>query len=221
VPLSTETHVRRFVNIADPDEEVVDQVRVALRSTARTRASWPTLKRLQEWTTAQRELLSIDSDDVLSNDDVLDLMASVRLVAIRAPAQFRRRPAGRFHRSIDGLLDSLEPDFVPELLKETRRRRDADPVFAAELAQSRRAVEGLVRRVSVLRAEVIESLPTEVADDPDRPVTLREESEGEVLISVVMIIFGIMLVWHFIASNDPSKESEDDNENGENGENPE
>ncbi len=215
VPLSTATHVRRFLNITDLDGQALDLLSAALRSTTKNRAGWPTLQRLEQWTTAQLERLGVDPDDALGNDDVLDVMASVHLVTSRVPAQFRRPSASRFQHGVAALLDLLEPDFIPELLKETRRRKEADPIFAADLAQSRRAVVNLARRASALRAKMIESLPAEIADDPDRPVTLREEQEGEIALAVFVIVLVVTVVISWIAYNDPSKDPESEEDEDE------
>lgn len=214
MPTSTATHARRFLDVADLDAQTLDLLRAALRSTTRNRAAWPTLERLEEWTTAQLELLDVDPDGALNDEKVLDVLASVHLVAARVPAQFRRRSAIRFHHGVAAVLDSLEPDFTLELLKETRWRKEDDPVFAAELAVSRRAVVNLLRRALALHAGVVESVPAEVADDPHRPSVLRAAG-GEVAIAVFVIVLVVMVTIAWIAYNDPAKDPESEGEEDE------
>jgi uncharacterized protein (DUF2236 family) len=213
VPLSTETHARRFLNVGDLDAQAMDLLPAAMRWT-KEQDGWPTLKRIEDWTTAQLRQLGVQLRDAPRNNDVLDVMASIHLVARRVPGRLRR-PSARRARYVAAFLDSLEPDFIPELLKETRRRKRADRTFAAELNQSRGAVEDFVRQASELRAETRASLPSESADVPDRPVALQDTDDAAIMFAVVgwaLLIGGLIISW---ATSDPGKDAEDDDEGGD------
>jgi hypothetical protein len=129
---------------------------------------------------------------------VLDVLAAVRLVATKLPVAARPRAAARTRYRFAALLDSLEPDFVPELLKETRRRISKDPTFAADIAESRGGVTKLHGRVDALRREVAGTVHAELADDPDLPLVLRaNDQQDEVIgIIVVVLVLAATAVWY-------------------------
>lgn len=210
MPTQTAVHVRRLFDLANLDAQALDLFRASLRLTARNRVSWPTHERVQRWTAEQLQRLGIEADQALTDERVLDMMAGIHVVAGRVPAQVRRRSAFGFHNAVAAVLDSIEPDFLDELLKETRRREKNDPAFAAELAQSRRAVASLQKRASAIQTRVVESVPADVADDPDLPVVLarEEDSSAEVAIGVFVVLLVVVVTIWYIANSDPSKDGE-------------
>ena len=211
-PISTATHVRRYLDVADPDAQALNLLMRALRASTRDRDDWPATRRIEEWIMAQLDLLGVEVDDALTHDDVLDVLASVHLVASRVPPPHRRARARRIYRTVAALLDSLEPDFIPELLRDTRRRKATSAAFAANLAQSRRAVVELITGATAAGGEVIDSMPAEVAADPDRPVTLRAAEAGAVVIGVLVVILVVAVTVAWIAYNDPAKDPESEDE---------
>jgi hypothetical protein len=215
MPISTTTHVRRYLDVADQDAQALDLLQRALRASSRDRDEWPATRRIEQWTLAQLELLGVEVDHALTNDDVLDVLASAHLVASRVPPPHRRARARRVHRSVAALIDSLEPDFIPELLRDTRRREATSAAFAARLAESRRGVVDLITTATAARGEILDSLPAEVATDPDRPVALREAQAGAVVVGVFVVILLVAVTIAWIAYNDPAKDPESEDEDNE------
>jgi hypothetical protein len=202
------THARDFLNIADTETAAHDLLETTLRLAVRNRAARGTLRSVERWTRDQLELLGIAPDRAIENQDVLDLLAAAEVVAARVPARLPGRPATRLHFRVAALLDGLEPDFVPELLQETRRRSADEPAFAARLREARRAVVDRVRALGTLRREIASTVPDEQADDPGFPVVLtRANSQAEeVAVGVFVAVLVVMVVIAWIASEDPAKE---------------
>jgi hypothetical protein len=197
-------HARDFLNFADPETAAIDLLETALRSAVRDRAGRRTLRRVEQWTIAQLELLGVEPDQALESDDLLDLVAAARLVAIRLPVGTRRRSARRLRDRAALRLDQLEHDFVPELLKETRRRIADNPTFAADIADSREAVPNLLQRLDTLRGEVAATVPE---DDPDVPEVLQNVILFTVLL-IALLVTGTMVVMDDELYEE--KESDDD-----------
>jgi hypothetical protein len=200
-------HARGFLDLADPDASALDTFETALRAAARSRAGRAALRGLENWTRTQLGLLGVTTEKALESDDVLDLLAAVRLVAMKAPLQSRRGSPRRFHHRLPALLDGLEADFVPELLKEIRRRTAADAGWARQIADSRRAVTKLHAAAEAVRGELVASLPPDVADDPQLPEILRDSQEeaaaGAIAVFVVVLVAVVTAWW--IAGEDPAK----------------
>jgi len=208
MPSSAARHARAFLDSADPDAMSLDLMERALRSSARDRRGRATLRNLERWTVDQLELLGVKPARALESDEVLDMLAATWLVARRVPVEFLRRSGPQFHHEIAALLDALEPDFVPELLKETRRRMAADPEYAAEIVDTRRAVERLRRRAEAVQRRVVASVQEDLADTDDQlPVVLRRAAADdlEVPVAIFVIVCVAVAVWHYISSNDPAK----------------
>jgi hypothetical protein len=192
---SASTHARDFLNIADPDTAAHDLLDSALRSAVRDRASRRSLRSVEQWTFDQLQLLGVKSAQALSDDKVLDVLAAIRLVTAKLPINPRGRSTERFANRVAVLLDGLEPGFVPELLNETQRRIADEPGYAAKIADARVAMKEVHRSVNALRREVVDTIPPELADDPDLPIVLRQDDGGqdEATISILAVAFVIAL----------------------------
>jgi hypothetical protein len=205
---SAARHARAFLDSADPDAMALDLVEGALSSSARDRAGRGTLRELERWTVEQLEQLGVKPAKALESEEVLDVLAATLLVSRRAPVELLRRRGAQFHYGIAALLDSLEPDFVPELLKETRRRMADDAEYADEISDNRRAVERLRRRAEAVQRRVVEAAEKDLATETQRPVVLRaaQDDEGfEVAVAVFVIVCVAVAVWDFVRRNDPAK----------------
>jgi hypothetical protein len=164
---------------------------------------------------AQLELLDVDTEQVLTSPAVLDVFASVRLVTKRAPARLRPRSGLQLRFTIAALLDTLEPDFIPELLKQTRQRAAGDSIFAAQLAESRAEIERLIPKVAALREAELAAVSTELEDHDDPPVVFLTDEEGAKLgLAVVIVLFVVLTVAAWIASEDPGKDDEAEEDDG-------
>jgi hypothetical protein len=208
MPSSAARHVRAFLDSADPDAMALDLVERVLDSTARDRAGRGTLRDLERWTVDQLNLLGVKPAKALESEEVLDVLAATWLVSRRAPVELLRRRGPQFHYGISALLDALEPDFVPELLKETRRRMTADPEYAAEISDTRRAVERLRRRAEAVQRRVVDAVEQDLATETQRPAVLQsaQDDEGfEVGVAVFVIVCVAVAVWDFVRRNDPAK----------------
>jgi hypothetical protein len=124
---SASSHARDLLNVASPDTAALDILNSLLRTATHDRATGRALLAVERWTVDQLELLEVKPEDALSDDKVLDLLAAVRVVTTHLPAPIRRQTSARLGRLMAAALDELEPDFVPELLKETRQRMADDP----------------------------------------------------------------------------------------------
>jgi len=205
---SAARHARAFLDSADPDAMALDLVEGVLSSSARDRAGRGTLRELERWTVEQLEQLGVKPAKALESEEVLDVLAATLLVSRRAPVELLRRRGAQFHYGIAALLDSLEPDFVPELLKETRRRMADDAEYAAEISDTRRAVERLRRRAEAVQRRVVDAAEQDLATETQRPVVLRaaQDDEGfEVGVAVFVIVCVAVAVWDFVRRNDPAQ----------------
>jgi hypothetical protein len=220
MPVSTPTHVRRFLNVADEDTAALDLMRSIVRSAVRSRAGWKTLRSLEEWTSEQLKLLDVEADQALSSADVLDVFAAVRLVTRRAPARPRPRSARQLRFAIAAVLDTLEPDFIPELLKQTRQRVASDDTFAAELAESRAEIERLIPRVAALREDELAAAPTTLTEDSGAPVVLLTGVEVFVVIVLTAILLAPIVVNAISVDKDDPPNGGEGEEGGGDGESP-
>lgn len=205
---SPATHARSFLDTVDPDAGSLELLDTALRAAAPDRASWRVLRRVEEWGFEQLERLRVQPAEALERDEVLDVLAAVRLVTTTRPARLRRLSVPAFRHRVATLLDTLEPDFVPELLRETRRRMAADPAFAAAMVDARGGIAPLRRRAERLLREVRDSVGDQFADDPDVPVVLQRAADDEafeVAVAVFVIVLVVVAVATWIASEDPAK----------------
>ena len=68
----------------------------------------------------------------------------------------------------------------------------------------------LQKRASAIQTRVVESVPADVADDPDLPVVLarEEDSSAEVAIGVFVVLLVVVVAIWYIANSDPSKDGE-------------
>jgi hypothetical protein len=207
MPSSAARHARAFLDTADPDAMALDLMERALRSSARDRSGRATLRDLERWTVDQLKRLGVKPAKALESDEVLDVLAATWLVSRRVPVELLRRSGQQFHHEIAALLDALEPDLVPELLEETRRRMAADPEYAAEIADTRRAVERLRRRAEAVQRRVVASVQKDLDTDDQRPVVLQsaKADDLELPVAVFVIVCVAVAVWHYISSNDPAK----------------
>jgi hypothetical protein len=202
------THARSFLDAVDPDAAALDLLDSALRSAAPDRASWRTLRIVEQWGFEQLDRLGVQPAEALERDEVLDVLAAVRLVTTTRPARLRRLSVPRFRHRVAALLDTLEPEFVPELLQETRRRMAVDPAFAAALADARDGIAPVRRRAERLLREVRDSVGDEFEGDPDLPVVLQRAADDEafeVAVAVFVIVLVVVAVATWIASEDPAK----------------
>jgi hypothetical protein len=205
---SAVTHARSFLDTVDPDASAVELVDAALRPKVPDRATWRTVRRIEEWSLDQCKSLGVEPAEALKREEVLDVIAAVRLVTTTRPASLRGLSIPGFRHRAAALLDSLEPDFVPVLLKETRRRMAADPAFAAAIADARGGIAPLRRRAERLLREVRGAVGDEFADDPDLPVALQradDDQAGEVAVGIFVVILLVVVTVWWIATNDPAK----------------
>lgn len=201
-------HARSFLDAVDPDAAALRLVDSALRAAAPDRASWRTLRSVERWGLEQLERLGVQPAHALERDEVLDVLAAVRLVTTTRPARLRLLSVPRFRNQVATLLDTLEPDFVVELLRETRRRMAADPRFAAAIADAREGIAPLRRRAERGLREVRESVGDRFAGDPDLPIVLERAADDdafEVGVAVFVIVLVVVAVATWIASEDPAK----------------
>ena len=200
-------HARGFLTIGDPDASSLDAFAAALGRAARSRNEWPALQRVERWTRTQLGVLGVAPERAMESDDVLDVLAAVGLVAARAPTQGRRPSQRQLLHRLAAILDGLEPDFVPELLKETRHRMADEAEFSAQIADSRRAVTKLSRSAQARGRELATTIPPELEEDPELPSVLRsQEDEAGVFIGVFVVVLVLVVVAWWIAGEDPGKD---------------
>lgn len=194
---SARAHARNLLDVASPSTAGVELLNSLVQTAIRDRTTGRAFRNVEQWMLDQLELLGVQPEEALSDDSVLDLLAAIHVVTIHLPRRVRRRPPASFGLHIAAVLDELEPDFVPELLKETRRRIADDPSFAREMADSRGTILELRDRSDAIRAEVVGPIPEQIASDTDQPLIVQTAAVGVFpIIAFAFIIIGGFIIWN-------------------------
>lgn len=195
-------HARRFLRIADPDVIALDLLEGVLRWAVTDDEAREALRRIERWTREQLELLDVAPDAALADEKVLDLLAATRWVTVRTPVENPRTLPSGFGRHLVGVLDGLEPQFVPALLDEIRRRRAGDTRFADEIAGWRQSIAGLHERSAALRRDVVRTREFQSKLPSDPPLVMRgDDGDVGVVIAVVVTVV-VLLVSYFVATHE-------------------
>lgn len=194
-------HARRFLDRADPDGIAMAYLDETLQGARQSPDDRAVLREIGVWGNAQCALLNTDLRKAIFSDDVIDVLAAVRVVARRSGTldgqglRSTRRPGAN---EVKSLLDELEDGFVSELLIETRRRMSIDPTFAKSIADSRDAITRSIPRIHRLRGEAEEQIPDEVINDGGgNPVVVYNynESGNAIGLGVALLAFGFYIYY--------------------------
>jgi hypothetical protein len=189
-------HAERFLRIADPDATSLDLLEGILRWAVTDDEAQGALRRLEHWTRKQLELLGVNPDAALTDDKVLDLLAATRLVTLRIPVENSRALSSGFARRLVALLDGLEPQFLPELLTEVRRRVAGDARFADDIAGWRQSIVVLQARSAALRRDIVQSEKFQSALSSDPPLVMRaDEGQAGGIVPVIIIVVVLVVSW--------------------------
>ncbi len=157
----------------------------------------------------QLRQLGVKPEAAAKDEDILDALAVALLLLDRTPVTASAQTVMRIRpRQVQATLDSIEPDFVPQMIAEARRRAKLSPAFARRLEEARAQVyAALSEAVPSVRKRAVGDIPDDLADDPKAPIIIaRDDSPVPILIGVVV---GLLYTW-WLSDNMPKADDDGD-----------
>lgn len=157
-PTSTQGHVRDFLGFADSPERFTRVAQRLAEAAEKDEETRDDLAAIARWVAEPRTEAKLRTRETIEEAfPVLYLRAQESLRGARVPSARRLRAATRRAKE---RLHKLEPDFLDQLLGETRSRVSSDELLATRVDLARREVAQITPQLDALSASLIHGLPT-------------------------------------------------------------